>query len=192
MTKFKIIALFGESSSGKDSIQNWIVNNMENFYKIISITTRPPRDYERDGKDYFFVPQKTFKSYIEDHLMLEYTCFNGWYYGTHKYTLIRNINNNINIGIFNPDGIRTLLTKSDIETLPVWIKANDKIRLLRSLNREQNPNCEEICRRFLTDKEDFSNIEFDYEIFLNNSDKDNYHGFFNRPKIKEFINSKND
>ena len=192
MTKFKIIALFGESSSGKDSIQNWIVNNMENFYKTISITTRPPRDYERDGKDYFFVPQKTFKSYIEDHLMLEYTCFNGWYYGTHKYTLIRNINNNINIGVFNPDGIRTLLTKSDIETLPVWIKVNDKIRLLRSLNREQNPNCEEICRRFLTDKEDFSNIEFDYEIFLNNSDKDNYHGFFNRPKIKEFINSKND
>lgn len=56
MTKFKIIALFGESSSGKDSIQNWIVNNMENFYKIISITTRPPRDYERDAKDYFFVP----------------------------------------------------------------------------------------------------------------------------------------
>lgn len=124
--------------------------------------------------------------------MLEYTYFNGWYYGTHKYTLIRNINNNINIGVFNPDGIRTLLTKSDIEILPVWIKTNDKIRLLRSLNREQNPNCEEICRRFLTDKEDFSNIEFDYEIFLNNSDKDNYYGFFNRPKIKEFINNKND
>ena len=34
--------------------------------------------------------------------------------------------------------------------------AKDKTRLLRCLNREENPDCEEICRRFMTDEQDFA------------------------------------
>lgn len=30
-----------------------------------------------------------------------------------------------------------------------------KIRLLNQLNRENNPDCSEICRRFLADEKDF-------------------------------------
>lgn len=98
---------------------------------------------------------------IQKNQLLEYTCFNGWYYGTYINELKPN---KINIGVFNPQGIRNLLKNIDdnFEVLPVWIQASDKHRLLRSLKREFSPDCTEICRRFLADKKDFSNIEFDY------------------------------
>lgn len=73
----------------------------------------------------------------------------------------------------------------------MWIKANDKTRLLRSINREKNPNCSEICRRFLADKIDFSNIDFDHEIYLNDNDDDEYYNFLKRPKIADFVNGLN-
>ena len=41
MNKIIVVALFGQSAAGKDTIQNWIVSNIPNTNKIISCTTRP-------------------------------------------------------------------------------------------------------------------------------------------------------
>jgi len=185
MDKIKLIALFGESSAGKDSIQHWLMQVLKDGHKMISYTSRPPRDYERDGRQYHFITKEKFKEYIEQGKMLEYTYFNNWYYGTLEDELQPK---KFNIGVFNPMGIRFLLQYSDkIDVLPVWIKADEKTRLIRSLEREVSPNCEEICRRFLADKYDFSQIDFDYEIYLNNDDKEEYYGILNRPKVKAFL-----
>jgi hypothetical protein len=40
------------------------------------------------------------------------------------------------------------------------LEASDKTRLIRSLTRESNPDCEEICRRFFADKFDFESLSF--------------------------------
>ena len=187
--KIKLLALFGESSAGKDSIQHWLKYQLNNVHEIISYTSRPPRDYEIEGKEYHFVTKEKFEELISKNKILEYTNFNNWYYGTCFDDLQKD---KINIGVFNPDGIRNLLQYSNIiEILPVWIKAGEKTRLLRSLNREKYPNCEEICRRFLSDQKDFLNIEFEYEIFLNQKEQNEYYGFLNRPKISNFLKDKN-
>ena len=68
--------------------------------------------------------------------------------------------------MFNIAGIEALLQDNRLEVFPVYVKANDKVRLLRSLNREEDPDCEEICRRFQTDKKDFSFIEY-FEAYKN-------------------------
>lgn len=70
--------------------------------------------------------------------------------------------------MFNIAGIEALLQDNRLEVFPVYVKADDKVRLLRSLNREEDPDCEEICRRFQTDKKDFSFIDFPYMIVNNN------------------------
>lgn len=185
MNKIKLLALFGESCAGKDSIQCWLEKKINNTHKIISCTTRPKRDYEKDGKDYYFINSEDFlKKYLQDEI-LELTIFNNWYYGTPREELKKN---QINIGVFSPSGIRKLLSYSDyLDILPVWIQTNDKTRLLRALKREDYPNCEEICRRFLADKIDFLDIDFDHEIFLNNRNTEEYYGFLKRPKIFNFI-----
>ena len=185
MEKIKLLALFGESSAGKDSIQHWLTSTLKNTHEIISYTTRPKRDYEKNGKEYYFISDEEFMKLFLKNEFLETSVFNKWFYGTSKKSL--NLDK-LNIGVFNPQGIRSLLSHSDIiNVLPVWIQSYDKERLLRSLKREISPNCEEICRRFLADKEDFKNIDFEHEIFLNNEGKDNYYGFLNRPKILNFL-----
>lgn len=100
--------------------------------------------------------------------MLEYTEFNNWYYGTSIDSLDKN---KINIGVFNPDGVKNLLTK-DCNLLIFWIDASDKTRLLRQLNRENEPNVKEIIRRFNTDEKDFSNIYFNTLILRNEVEED--------------------
>ena len=50
----------------------------------ISMTTRKPRPVEREGIDYFFVDEETFKKKIVQDVLLEWAQFVGNYYGTPK------------------------------------------------------------------------------------------------------------
>ena len=170
-TKYKIIALFGEAGAGKDYIQKAVMKTIwgkTHFSEIISYTTRPPREGEKDGVHYHFLsrPEDLLKQDL-----LEFTVFRNWWYGTS----IENLNKDkINIGVFNISGIDQLINKDyldRIDCLPIYIKSYDKIRLMRQLNREQSPDCEEICRRFMADKKDFEKIPFHYCIIENNTNE---------------------
>ena len=92
--------------------------------------------------------------------MLEAVCFNDWWYGTPISSLDKD---KINIGVFNIDGLECL-AETSFDILPIYIDVPDKIRLIRQLNREENPNCAEICRRFQTDDKDFMNFFFNSDI----------------------------
>jgi guanylate kinase len=88
-----IIILCGKSGSGKDTI----LNKMKSFgYKpLISYTTRPIRDGEKDGNEYHFVTKDTFLQMINNNEFIEHrsykTKLNGiddiWYYGLRKENL---------------------------------------------------------------------------------------------------------
>lgn len=166
MSKIKILALFGKSASGKDTIQKWITTNFPALTKgIVSCTTRPPRDGEQEGVDYFFLTDEQFAAKVLDGSMLEATSFREWFYGT---ALDQLDPDKINVGVFNITGIECILQDSRLDVEPVWVHASDKTRLLRSLNRESNPDCAEICRRFQADEKDFNEMDdFDYFGWVN-------------------------
>lgn len=165
MKKYKIVALFGESASGKDTICKKIVSEYPFItHPLISHTTRPPRDYEVNGVDYHFVSNVEFAEKVLDGSMLEATCFREWHYGTSLDSLDID---KINIGVFNISGIECLLEDNRLDVYPIYVYASPKTRLMRSLSREQNPDCTEICRRFLSDEKDFLLVDFDYEQIIN-------------------------
>ena len=167
--KIKILALFGKSASGKDTIQNWIVSSFPQLtHKIVSCTTRPKRENEKEGFDYFFLTDEEFTKKVLDGSMLEATSFRDWFYGT---ALDQLDSEKINVGVFNPSGVECLLEDSRLEVVPVLIYANGKIRLLRSLSRENSPNCGEVCRRYLADEKDFEEVEFEYYGWINEIDE---------------------
>lgn len=172
--KIKILALFGKSAAGKDDIQNWIIRHFPGYCnKIVSYTTRPPREGERDGENYFFITKEEFVKKVVSHSMLEQTQFRDWFYGTSLNQLDEN---KINIGVFNLAGIRSLLQDPRVEVIPIWVHADDKVRLIRSLRREDYPDCFEICRRFMADDVDFNEpLDFNYYKWLNNNE---YHATF--------------
>ena len=170
--KYKIIALFGEAGSGKDYIQKQAMQTIwgkMNLHEIISCTTRPPREGEINGVHYHFIPTiKEFFNIENLYKWIEFTSFRNWFYGTSTDNLSKE---KINIGVFNIKGIKQILEDEEIECLPIYIKTLPKIRLLRQLQRENEPDCDEIIRRYLTDKQDFLNIPFEYKIVENNYDE---------------------
>jgi guanylate kinase len=52
--------------------------------KSISVTTRPKRSGEREGKDYFFISPATFRRLKKAKKILEWTQYLGYHYGTKK------------------------------------------------------------------------------------------------------------
>lgn len=157
MDKYIIVALYGKSGAGKDSIQKLLTQRHPGLHPIISMTTRPIREGEKDGVDYHFTDIVEFTKKVLSGDMLEATCFRDWFYGTPIESLDIN---KVNIGVFNIAGIEALKQDPRVAVYPAFVDAPDKVRLLRSLNREENPDCAEICRRFATDEHDFANIDF--------------------------------
>lgn len=161
----KIIALFGKSGAGKDTLLKMVMCTYPDLHKIITTTTRPMRDYETQGKEYHFVEPAVFAEKILNGDLIEATSFNNWFYGTDINQLKED---KINIGVFSITSIECLLEDDKLDVYPVLIDASDKVRLIRTLNREDNPDCKEICRRFFADEQDFDDIPFDYMTIRNN------------------------
>lgn len=163
---FNIIALVGKSASGKSTILKRVLEK-DKYHKIISCTTRPLRENEKDGIDYYFLSEQEFNNKIANNEMLEYTSFNNWRYGTSLSSLKED---KINIGIFNPQGILNLSKNSNINLKTYYIDVTDKERLIRSLEREKNPDIKEIIRRYQADEKDFEVLkELIYTTIPNNS-----------------------
>lgn len=169
--KYKILAIMGKAGAGKDTLCRLLLKQPEflNAQLIVSCTTRPIRENETDGIDYHFLTTEQFTNQVLSGEMLEATVFNSWCYGTSKNNLSHD---KLNIGVFNPEGIGILRESKDVDLKVIYIEANDKDRLLRQLNREVNPDCHEIVRRFGADENDFSDEEIDYlapDMFITNN-----------------------
>ena len=83
MKKGLLIVLSGPSGVGKGTVRKKVFKDESlNLAYSISVTTRAPRNMEKEGVDYFFVDIPTFKKMIEENKFLEYTYFVGNYYGT--------------------------------------------------------------------------------------------------------------
>ena len=78
-----VVILSGVSSVGKDDIRNLLLadKDLKLFYSL-SETTRPQKENEVDGVDYYFVSHEAFANSVKNFELLEYTEFNGYYYGT--------------------------------------------------------------------------------------------------------------
>ena len=159
MSKYVVIALIGKAGSGKDTIMRGVVKDAPFIHEIISCTTRPPREGEINGVNYFYLSHDEFAQKVLRGEMLEATSFNDWFYGTSYDSLC---SGKINIGVFNPAGIEALLHNKDILLLPFYVVASDKNRLIRQLDREENPDVYEIMRRFKADDIDFEDVEEDF------------------------------
>ncbi|MGB9856958.1 MAG: guanylate kinase [Dictyoglomaceae bacterium] len=77
-----LFVLSGPSGVGKDAILDRLLDKVPNLVKSVSVTTRPMRVGEKDGENYFFVDEKTFKEMIEKNEFLEWARVHSYLYGT--------------------------------------------------------------------------------------------------------------
>ena len=71
------IVLSGPSGVGKDAVLDELRRRGYAFHRVITCTTRPPRDNERDGVDYFFVSDLEFDELIAAGGLLEHAVVYG-------------------------------------------------------------------------------------------------------------------
>lgn len=154
--KPKILAIYGMSAAGKDTLMSSLLEK-DGLNKIVLTTSRPKRDNEIDGRDYFFKKKKEILRDRDNYLWpIEY---NDWIYAINKNAIKED---EINVGVFNPYWMTKLFEDKNehIDLMAIEVLTSDKTRLMRSLTREERPDCDEICRRFIADKADFSNLDF--------------------------------
>lgn len=83
MKRGLLIIFSGPSGVGKGTVRDLFIDREElNLAFSISMTTRSPRNGEKDGEDYYFVSRETFEEALDNNELLEYAEFVGNYYGT--------------------------------------------------------------------------------------------------------------
>ena len=84
-----MLVLSSPSGAGKSNIARAILEREDSLFMSVSVTTRPPRPGEQDGKEYFFVDESDFHKKAKDKELLEHAEVFGNFYGTPR-TLVEN------------------------------------------------------------------------------------------------------
>ena len=160
----KIYYIFGKSSSGKDTIYRRLLDQYpDRFKSVVLYTTRPKREGEEDGVTYNYITEEKYTELREQGLIIEERSYNTvhgiWRYMTVKDDQISLEDNDyLILGVLDSFiSIRDYFGSDRV--IPVYIEVEDGERLTRALEREKMPGNRkyaEMCRRFLTDSEDFS------------------------------------
>lgn len=160
----KIFYIMGKSAAGKDHIYSLLAENEElHLKKMILYTTRPIREGEENGREYFFTGEETRNRFREEGRLIEersyHTIHGIWTYYTAD-------DGQVNLEKYDYIGIGTLESFVKLKeyygedmVIPIYIEVEDGERLSRALFRERqqsSPKYSEMCRRFLADAEDFS------------------------------------
>lgn len=172
-----VIGICGKSAASKDTTAARLVDEYIEMgipvNKVVSYTTRPPREGEIDGVDYHFVDLETFIDMQYDNKFIEHTEFRGWRYGT-AFNSLRD--DCINICVLNPVGMTKLqkLCPWSLKCELFYLKVPFYVRLKRSIKREHTFKWEFI-RRAFADWEDFSGYD-DYFGYVSNQHVLRYRG----------------
>lgn len=159
----KIYYMMGKGSSGKDTLFKEIKRRIPGLRTVTLYTTRPVREGEKNGVEYFFVTADTLDMYVQEGKVVELRTYNT-IHGAWKYATIDD--GQVDLKICDYLMMGTLESYGKIRdyygaenVVPVYVEVEDGERLARALARERqqdHPRYAELCRRFLADTEDFS------------------------------------
>jgi guanylate kinase len=84
-----LVVVSAPSGGGKTSLCEWVITAVPNLAHSVSFTTRPPRPDERDGHDYHFVDEATFRAMVDRGDFAEWAVVHDHLYGTSQALLQR-------------------------------------------------------------------------------------------------------
>lgn len=78
-----VIMLMGRSGSGKTTLQDRLIQyRPQMFHKVVSTTTRPKREGEQHGVDYYFVNEDEWNKLDSAGKLIQKMTFGGHFYGS--------------------------------------------------------------------------------------------------------------
>jgi guanylate kinase len=165
-----LIVISGPSGIGKDTVVQGLKDRDLSFHFVITATSRPPRDTEIDGEDYFFYDKERFEEMIEAGEFLEY----AWVYTAYKGVPKSQVREALASGedvVMRLDfqGAKTVRDLCP-DAILIFLTANSKEEWLTRLLDRRSETEEELAVRIETAREEYDSLDmFDY-IVINEQD----------------------
>ena len=166
-----LVVFSGPSGAGKDTVLLEVLERDKSLQKSISLTTRPKRDDETDGVDYFFTDLKAFKDKLDNGEILEYAQYGQNFYGTPKAPVDKWLDEGktviLKIEVQGAANIKELYPDCvSIFLLPPSLKELEKRLRERGTDKE-----EDILRRMTIAEDEFRrSANYDYIVVNNEVD----------------------
>lgn len=159
-----MIILVGKSCSGKDTVAKEL--EKMGYNKIVTCTTRPPRQGEKDGVDYHFLTKQEFLNKLSNDSFAEHrvyeTEYGNWYYGS----LLEDYSSPHSVIILTPDALDKVRDKVNENVVVIYLEVSN--RILKKRMSTRNTDKKESKRRYKADKKDFKHISKNVDYTINN------------------------
>lgn len=165
-----LIIISGTTCAGKGTVIKKILENHNDIVLSVSYTSRPKRDYETEGVEYYFVSEEEFKRKIKAKEFLEYAeVHKGIYYGTPKNEILDLLNTGkdviLEIDVEGAKNIKEIYP----ETILIFIMAPSMEEVKKRIKLRGYDNNEQIVSRFKTAYNEINKIT-DYNYVVVNDD----------------------
>ena len=152
------VVLSGPSGAGKDAVLDEMARRGHRFHRVVTCTTRAPRDGEHDGVDYFFVTDAQFDALISGDGLLEHAVVYGHRSGVPRQQVVDKLREGLDVYVrtdvqgassikrLAPGAVLVFIAPSSIDELEQRIRArgsDDEERIQRRLQTAH----EEMARR---------------------------------------------
>ncbi len=164
-----LIVLSGFSGAGKGTLVKGLLKKYDEYALSVSMTTRAPREGERDGVEYFFTTRERFEETIVNNGLVEYALYCGNYYGTPRAYVEEQLAAGKNV-ILEIEIQGALKIKEKFpDSLLIFVTPPSGAELKRRLEKRGTESAEVIARRLARAAEESEGIEaYDY-IVINDS-----------------------
>lgn len=163
--KGKVIVISGPSAAGKTTLCRELLKKNKNLVFSISYTTRPKKEKEKDGVDYYFVSEDKFLDMIKNNEFIEWAKVHNYYYGTPRKKLIETIESGKDILLdIDVQGAKTI-KKFFSDGVFIFILPPSGEVLKRRIVERKRDNPKEITLRLKNALKEIKNIKYyDYVV----------------------------
>lgn len=165
-----MLILSSPSGAGKSTLTRQLVQDQADVSLSISVTTRPRRPSEIDGKHYHFIDVPTFDAMRARGDLLESAEVHGNFYGTPRRSVEATLSEGRDV-LFDIDwqGTRQIMAKMRKDVVAVFILPPSMRELKMRLERRAEDTAETISRRLLNARDEIAQWHL-YDYLLVNDD----------------------
>ncbi len=168
-----LIVISAPSGAGKSTLCRALQKKYPEISFSISNTTRPQRNYEKNGYDYDFISDEEFKKKIQANKFIEFEDVHGYYYGTPKANIDDAIKNNryllLEVDVNGALKIKKVYPEQAVTVFITLPDVNDLLKRLRRRGTESEDRIKKRMERIEMEL-DYKN-DFDYCIINNDFDR---------------------
>ncbi len=165
----RLFIISGCSGVGKGTLLKMFLEKNPDIKISVSATTRPPREGETNGVNYFFISKENFITSVQNNEFLEWAEFSGNYYGTKKSFVEKTLQNGFDLILeIDVQGANQVKTKMP-DSITVFIMP-PSLETLENRLRGRHTEDEETIQKRLHEasREIEAGKKFDYQVINDN------------------------